>query len=97
MGHGGLHNIPEFLESATELEGEMGIGVVPATELTYLATCDRCTQWILTDTDFFINDVIGKVIPTASHRTDKDSNGVRLWERGQVFGQPDGLSVTGQC
>lgn len=64
----------------------MGIGVVPVgMEPTYLATCNRCAQWILTDTDLFINDVIGKVIPTTSHRTDKDSNGVRLWERGQVF------------
>lgn len=39
--HGGLHNVPEFLESAAELEREISIGVLPiGVELTYLATCN---------------------------------------------------------
>ena len=64
----------------------MGIGVLPVEmEITYLATCHRCTQRIFTDADLFINDMIGKVVPTPSHCTDKDSDGVCLRECGQEF------------
>ena len=65
---------------------ETGIGVFPVgVEPTYLATCNRCAQRIVTDTDLFIYDVIGKVIPTTGHRADKDGDRVRLREGRQVF------------
>lgn len=64
----------------------MGIGDLPVKiETTYLAACDGCAQWIFTDADFFVDDVIGKVVPTSRHRTNKDGDGVRLWQRGQEF------------
>lgn len=64
---------------------------------TYLATSDGCAQWVVADTDLFIDDVVGKVVPTTGHCTDEDGDGVRLREGRQVFRQPDSRCVAGQC
>ena len=53
---------------------------------THFATCDRRTEWVVADTDFLVDNAIGKVVFSPSHGTDKDRNIVSLWEGRQVFG-----------
>ena len=57
----------------------------------YLSTCYAGAERIITDANLLINDVIRKVVSSASHRTDKHREVVRLRKHRQVSGQPHGL------
>lgn len=45
-----------------------------------LATSDRCAERVITDTDFFVYNVICEVVPPTCHSADKYGDGVRLWQ-----------------
>lgn len=53
---------------------------------THFATCDRRTKRIVADTDFFVDDAIGKVVLASGHGTDEDGDVVCLRKSGEVFG-----------
>ena len=60
---------------------------------TYLAASNARTQAIITNTDLFIHNRIGEVIPPSSHRPDKHRNARILRKLRQILAQPDRLRV----
>ena len=63
--------------------------------LAYLATGNRSTQWIITDTDLFVDNAVCEVVLASRHRAYKHGDRVRFWQRGEISRQANCRRITG--